>query len=79
MALSNEKLNSVSFLFEHPYPQKGQKVVNRRNLNGNTPKRKFCLFFIKTSKVKVYTEGFRVPVLNRRARGCKSLNLYPIV
>ena len=29
--------------------------------------------------IKVYTEGFRVPVLNRRAIGCKSLNLYPIV
>ena len=28
---------------------------------------------------KVYTKGFRVPVLNRRAIGCKSLNLYPVV
>ena len=33
----------------------------------------------KINEIKVYTEGFRVPVLNRRAIGCKSLNLYPIV
>ena len=23
--------------------------------------------------LKVYTEGFRVPILNRRATGCKSI------
>ena len=38
---------------------------------------------LRDASLKVYTEGFRVPVLNtvlnRRARGCKSLNLYPIV
>ena len=28
---------------------------------------------------KVYTEGFRVLLLNRRVIGCKSINLYPIV
>ena len=27
----------------------------------------------------VYTEGFRVPELNRRVKGCKSINLYPVV
>ena len=29
--------------------------------------------------VKVYTEGFRVLLLNRRVIGCKTINLYPIV
>ena len=29
--------------------------------------------------VKVYTEGFRVLLLNGMVIGCKSINLYPIV
>ena len=29
--------------------------------------------------LKVYTEGFRVLLLNRRVIGCKSINLHPIV
>ena len=33
----------------------------------------------KDNIIKVYTEGFRVQVLNRRAIGCKSLNLSPII
>ena len=33
----------------------------------------------KNNAIKVYTEGLRVQVLNRRAIGCKSLNVYPIV
>ena len=36
-------------------------------------------FVLSDLTLKVYTEGFRVPVLNRRAIGCKSLKLYPIV
>ena len=28
---------------------------------------------------KVYTEGFRVLLLNGTVIGCKSINLYPIV
>ena len=39
----------------------------------------FISWIASWNKIKVYTEGFRVPVLNRRAIGCKSLNLYPIV
>ena len=30
-------------------------------------------------QVKVYTEGFRVLLLNGTVIGCKSINLYPIV
>ena len=33
----------------------------------------------KELALKVYTEGFRIPVLNRRVIGCKSINLYLIL
>ena len=32
-----------------------------------------------TGTLKVYTEGFRVLLLNGTVIGCKSINLYPIV
>ena len=50
-----------------PKDQRHSKQQNNKQENKNIP------------PLKVYTEGFRVPVLNRRVIGCKSVNLYPIL
>ena len=50
-----------------PKGQGHSKQQNNKRGNKNIP------------PLKVYTEGFRVPVLNRRVIGCKSVNLYPML
>ena len=50
-----------------PKGQGHSKQQNNKQGNKNIP------------TLKVYAEGFRVPVLNSRVIRCKSVNLYPIL
>ena len=43
------------------------------------PSSKMVNYTFSIFKLKVYTEGFRVLLLNGTVIGCKSINLYPIV
>ena len=68
------------------------KHTNKTVITLDKKNRKICINFaldytvgvtninnVHYSLLKVYTEGFRVLLLNRRVIGCKSINLYPIV